>query len=88
MSEIYYDETPARVEISDSPTWDDSPKSTARREVQGRLQQWSDTSVTFVLYQGAFDSLTDKYLYVIDRDGRANAKGFPVPAEQPRAKRP
>ncbi|MGC8898750.1 MAG: hypothetical protein ACP5ON_11040 [Bacteroidota bacterium] len=79
VGEIYYDETLARVEISDQPVWDDSPTSRVQREVQGRLLSWSDGEITFVLYQGAFESLSNKFIYVIDRDGQANTNGFPVP---------
>jgi hypothetical protein len=64
------------VEISDQPKWDDSPIATANREVQGKLLAWSDTTITFELYQGAFTSLSGKYMYIIDGDGNVNANGY------------
>ena len=72
VSEIYYDNTCQRVEVSDQPTWDDSPSSVATREVQGRLTGWSDTSISLALNQGAFSTLEGKYLYVVDANCQAS----------------
>lgn len=72
VSEIYYDNTCQRVEVSDQPTWDDSPSSVATREVQGRLMGWSDTSISLALNQGAFSTLEGKYLYVVDANCQAS----------------
>jgi hypothetical protein len=78
MGEIYYDSTMARVEISTSATWNDSPASTMYREVQGRLTSWSPTEIQFVLNQGSFEYSSTAYVYVIDTDGKVNASGYPI----------
>jgi hypothetical protein len=78
LSEIYYDDTQARVEISDQATWNDAPGSQVHREAQGRLLDWSATRIRLVLFQGGFESLSGKYLYVIDAEGRASVNGWPL----------
>ena len=77
VSEIYYDNTLARVEISDKATWDDSPASTAQREVQIPTA-WSNGSITVTANLGAFACGQQAYLYVVDADGNVNANGLPV----------
>ena len=72
VSEIYYDNTCQRIEVSDQPTWNDSPSSVASREVQGRLTGWSNTSISLALNQGAFSTLEGKYLYVVDANCQAS----------------
>ncbi|MFO7528765.1 MAG: hypothetical protein R6W86_08195 [Marinobacter sp.] len=71
MTDIYVSETQARVEISDSPTWD----PTSHREVLN-VNSWSDQSidVTFNLY--AHKASSSLYLYVIDNNGSVNANGY------------
>jgi hypothetical protein len=78
LSEVYYDNTQARVEVSDQAMWSDAPSARPHREVQGLLTAWSDTQIQLVLNQGGFDSLPGKYLYVIDAAGRANSAGHPL----------
>jgi hypothetical protein len=76
LGEIYYDNTPARVELSDQATWSDAPTNRLSREVQGRLLTWNNNQISLMLYQGSFASLAGKYLYVIDANGIANSRGF------------
>ncbi|OGP38587.1 MAG: hypothetical protein A2X93_04175 [Deltaproteobacteria bacterium GWC2_56_8] len=70
FDDLYIDTTPQRVEISDSPTW----ASSTHREIQ-LLTSWSDTSVTVTLRNGAFSTLNNLYLYVVDANGDANSEG-------------
>lgn len=85
MGEIYYDDTQARIEISDQPAWDDSPSSTAHSEVQGRLLSWNSNQISFNLYQGGFNTGSAAYVYVIDSDGNVSDssaavgnQGYPI----------
>jgi hypothetical protein len=73
MKDIYFSETQARVEISDSPTWD----LKSHREVLKPLS-WSDSSIDVRLNKFAFEDLDGSYLYVIDKSGNVNSKGFPL----------
>ncbi len=73
MKDIYISETQARVELSNSPTW--NPKS--HREILNTLN-WSDSSIEVELNKFAFDQLNDIYLYVVDKFGNVNEQGFPI----------
>lgn len=69
---IYIDNSWARVEIGDQPTYDAS----THREIQ-IPSVWSDGSVTVAVNRGSFnDGLA--YLYVVDENGDMNAEGFPI----------
>lgn len=72
---VYVDTTQARVEISDSPVWNDSVKN--HKEIQ-IPSSWSDSSITITANQGTFIPAQTVYLYVIDANGNVNANGYPV----------
>lgn len=71
LSEIYLDTTRARVELADSDVWEDRPDAQRTAEVCGRLLAWSDAEIQVELDQGVFDSLVDKWLWIILDDGSA-----------------
>lgn len=62
--DAYIDSTAAHVELGDASTY----SSCTQIEVQPATA-WSDGSLTFTLNQGAFTDLTNKYVYVTDRNG-------------------
>jgi hypothetical protein len=81
FSDYYADDTRARVEIGDAPTW----AEVTIREPQVPLS-WAEDQISVELYQGHLDRFDGKYLYVIDSAGRVNAVGLPLgisPAEAP-----
>ncbi len=67
----FIDFTQARVEISDSATWDNTAQT--HKELQ-LATSWNDITgeIEVTLNQGSFDTLEGKYLYVIDSDGNAS----------------
>jgi|GEM_PF-795274 len=71
--DVYIDTTQARVEISDSPTWNSA--TTSHREIQ-IPSAWSDASITITLNKGSFTNFNNAYLYVIDADGNVNTNGY------------
>jgi hypothetical protein len=70
--DVYLDDSWARVEIGDAPTW----SACTHRETQAS-SAWSDGSVTVTVNQGSFANGQGAYLFVVDADGVAGA-GFPV----------
>jgi hypothetical protein len=76
--DIYFDDSLARVVISDSSTFDPFGGSyTNHYEVQN-IQSWSNSSVTFKANPGSFTSGQTVYLYVIDSNGNVNTSGYPI----------
>ncbi len=73
MTDIFVSPTSARVEISDSSSW--NPES--QREVQ-KVLSWSDRKVEFELNLFTFNDASELYTYVIDKNGNVNSKGFPL----------
>lgn len=71
ISDAFVDFTRARVELSDSSTW----ANARRKELQIPLQ-WATSEVVISPNLGSL--VGQVYLYVVDAEGRANAKGFPV----------
>jgi hypothetical protein len=72
-SDIYVDNTWARVEIGNASTYD----ACTRRETQVPTG-WTDSSLILQVNQGAFLSGQSVYLYVVDANGQVNSNGFPV----------
>ncbi|MEF3692159.1 MAG: hypothetical protein V3574_03865 [Candidatus Moraniibacteriota bacterium] len=71
--DIFIDFTQARVEICDGSTW-------ANRgvcEIQ-LPKSWSNSSLSFLMNQGAMSNLSNKYLYVVDSFGSVNTAGHSV----------
>jgi hypothetical protein len=73
FSDIYFDDTLARVEIGDNATW----ANCTQREIQ-IPSTWSDNSITLTANQGSFANGQQAYLYVVDSNGSVNASGYPV----------
>lgn len=71
LSEIYFDNTRARVELGNAPTW----AGCTRREVQPSTA-WSATSITAMLNRGLLSGTV--YAYVVDATGAVNENGYPV----------
>ncbi len=65
LSEIYVDTTRAKVLVGDKSTWQEC----TLREVQIPTS-WSDDAITITANQGAFSSLSGKYLFVMNEDGQ------------------
>ncbi|WP_123635436.1 hypothetical protein [Marinobacter sp. R17] len=72
MSDIYISNSRARIEVSDSPTYD----PTSHRELLP-YDSWSNGGIVAELTPAAQDMDT-MYLYVIDSNGDANKEGFPI----------
>jgi hypothetical protein len=73
---VYIDDSWARVVVTDSSSWN---TTTAKKvEIQVPVS-WSDTKIQVLLRQGSLDSLSGKYLYVINSAGKpVSTTGFPV----------
>lgn len=76
IDDIYVADTPARVELSSSSTWD---ATAGNREIQP-INSWSGTNISFEVNLGNLDPGGPLYLYVIDEDERVNSQGFEVAA--------
>lgn len=81
MSDIYISPSIARVEVSDKAQWEDI---SGTREIQP-VQSWSDNKIVVSLNAGAFDSISSKYLYVVDGNGVANSDGILLCSKCPEA---
>lgn len=73
VDDIYVDRTRARVEIGDADTW----TACRQREVQIPTS-WSNTAITLNVNQGRFANGARGYVYVVNADGRVNARGVPL----------
>lgn len=73
VDDVYVDTTQARVEIGNSPTWDDC----TQREIQ-IPSSWSATSITVTINRGSSSPGSQVYLYVVDADGNHNSDGYPL----------
>lgn len=72
-SDIYVDNTWARVEIGDASTY------AASRHLEVQIPTaWANGSITTTINQGSFAVGSTAYLYVIDSSGQANTNGFPI----------
>jgi len=72
FGEVYFDSTPQRVVISESPTYG---QTTSNIEYQYPIQ-WADTEVTFELNYGALDSGNPLYVYIFNEHNEHNEEGF------------
>lgn len=71
MSDIYISPNLARVELSDSPTWD----LKNRREVQ-EIKSWSNNRIQIDLNFLSLSNSSNLYLYVVDINGNVNNSGY------------
>jgi hypothetical protein len=62
---IYVDDSWCRIFISDAATWDTSV--TSAKEIQVPIN-WTSSDLDFHLRQGSHESLSGKYLWVVDND--------------------
>lgn len=79
VDDIYVSDVQSRVEISNSPNWSD-PSNT--REIQAATK-WTDSEVAFELSAGIVDLSKPLYLYIVDRNGEVNQKGFEISSKAP-----
>lgn len=71
LDDIYIDNTIARVELCDAPTW----SASTHCEIQ-IPSSWSDSSITITGNQGSFSNMNGTYLYVVDANGIVS-NGYP-----------
>lgn len=81
MDDAFADLTQARVEISESPIWDETIQT--HKEIQIPLS-WNNNTITIQLNLGSIAKEKALYLYVIDDEGNVNLKGRPVNAPIPK----
>lgn len=72
LSDIYIDNTLARVELCDASTW----SAVTHCEIQPP-SAWSDSSIIIQSNQGSFHNLNNTYLYIIDANGNIS-NGYPL----------
>lgn len=72
-SELYIDNTLARVEIGNAATFSGS----SHREIQIPIS-WTSNSITFTVNLGTFTPGQTVWLYVVNSAGAVNANGYPV----------
>ena len=76
FSEVYFDHTPARVVLTDSPTFGSA------NIVETQIPTaWSDTSITFGVNLGKFTTGT-AYLFVVNTAGLVSSPGLAVTVGQ------
>jgi len=80
IDDVYVDDTPARVELSDKRYWKDMQSSGARSAIQIPVS-WSGNSITFSVNAGDFIDGDNIYLYIVNGSGNVNAEGYPVTVE-------
>lgn len=71
--DVYIDNTQARVEIGNAPTY----AASTHREIQ-IPSAWSPTSVQVRVNQGSFGAGQSAWLYLVDPSGSVNAQGYPI----------
>lgn len=72
--DIYIDNSWARVEIGDQPTY----SACTHREIQIPQAIWNDGQLQINVNQGSFADNSTAYLYVVDENGEVNISGYPV----------
>jgi hypothetical protein len=73
--DVYFDNTPARVEIGNSAEW----SSCTQRVIQ-ELVEWSATRIVFNIDASKFGTSGNHWVYVIDPQGAVNQTGIPLGA--------
>lgn len=73
MTDVYIDNTWARVEIGNASTY----AACTHREIQPTTA-WANGSITVKVNQGSYNSGASAYLYVVDPNGSVNATGYPI----------
>jgi len=70
MDDAFADLTQARVEISESATWDETVQTAKEIQIP---TAWSDTEITVSTNLGQFESSDTLYAYVINDDGTVSS---------------
>jgi hypothetical protein len=65
FGEVYIDETPQRVVIGDNADY-----SLCSNVETQYVKSWLDNEIKAELYQGAFDSLSGKHLFIFDEQNQ------------------
>lgn len=73
IDDVYIDTTPARVELSASPTWNQTSKSNVQIPAD-----WADDEITITTNVASLEVGATYYLYVVTNDESVNTNGFPV----------
>lgn len=71
MDDIYIANSPARVELSDSPTW-----STASNREVLPVKSWAPNRIELGQVRGVLKGAAKLYVYVVAPDGSVNANGM------------
>lgn len=74
FGEIYFDNSPMRIMISNSKTYSDSG---AELEIQFPLV-WKEDFLQFEFRRGGLNTSGDLYMYIFDADSRPNENGIPL----------
>lgn len=74
MDDIFVSSSPARVELSTSPTWSGAG---SKKEIQP-VTSWSPEKVEVQINLGQFNSEDNLYVYIIDTEGRVNPEGYSI----------
>lgn len=74
LDDIFVASSPARVELSDSPKWDNGAK---RREIQP-IRSWEPGSIEVEVNLGQFNSEDNLYVYIVDGKGNVNSSGYSI----------
>jgi len=75
LGEIYMDSSLQRIILSEKSTWDLTQKT--HYEIQYPTN-WTDTSISFELYQWSFLANQDAYIYIVKKDGSVNTEGYKI----------
>lgn len=73
MDDVYMDNTWARVELGNSPIYNNC----THREVQTPVS-WTGNSINIRVNAGSFPTNAPVYLFVVDSNGDVNGTGFPL----------
>lgn len=74
LDDIYVSSSPARVELSTSPTWKDAGN---KREIQP-FSSWESNRIEVDVNLGQFSEQDNLYVYVIDTNGNVNSEGVSI----------
>ena len=71
--DIFLDFTQARVEICNGSTW--ANRGVCEIQIPN---SWNNSSLSFLMNQGAMSDSSSKYLYVVNSSGAVNVGGHPI----------
>ncbi|MFL1453592.1 hypothetical protein ACJO5Y_04015 [Marinobacter sp. GN3S48] len=81
MDDIFVSSSPARVELSTSPTWNDAG---SKREIQP-FSSWSSSRIEVDINLGQFSTQDNLYVYIVDPNGNVNSEGYSICPQCPKS---